>query len=206
MLSVVLHPNLPLQDLVDSFHAMKFFYNILSCGSTLIYLKLFFVHYAYCPLFTIINVEQLKHRSLILFPWDNSENFVSDLFLEYKRNLEMNHSGLSSELANFFFYHQVSSIFKESVSWLLTRIQSKTYNFQSQLKKPPVHISKLQHRREACLPVTENYFLSISILFCLENQMFEVFTFAIMIKAISTSNGKEILKVVPSAFWVLAVE
>lgn len=36
--------------------------------------------------------------------------------------------------------------------------------------------------------------------------MFEVFTFAIMIKAISTSNGKEILKVVPSAFWVLAVE
>lgn len=34
--------------------------------------------------------------------------------------------------------------------------------------------------------------------------MFEVFTFAITIKAISTSKGKEILKVVPTGNWVLA--
>lgn len=34
--------------------------------------------------------------------------------------------------------------------------------------------------------------------------MSEVFTFAIMIKAISTSKGKEILKVVPTGNWVLA--
>lgn len=87
--------------------------------------------------------------------------------------------------------------FQESISWLLTQIQSKTYHLQSQIfLKPPIYISELQHRREACLPVTENYFLSISISCCLESWMFEVCTFAIMIKAISTSKGKEILKVV----------